>query len=506
MGYLLGIDLGTSSVRAILVKPEGAILGVAGKEYPISSPWPDWDEQDPVVWWQATCEVVRRVLDKAAVRPEDIRAVGLSGQMHGLVLLDRTGSPVRPAIIWPDKRSHKECQQIGECIDPDRLYEITGIPVATGFFGVSLLWVKEHEPDSYARTHVALLPKDYVRYRLTGELATDATDGSGTVLFDVTRRTWSREIIQRLGFLDDIFPPVLESSEVAGRVCQKASEETGLLPGTLVAAGGGDQAMGAVGCGIVKEGVLASTIGTGGQLITAVEDAALDRRHRIHTLCHVTKDLWLLMGAMLAAGLSLRWFKENFGQTEDSAGSLCELDPYELLSMEAEKAEPGSRGLVFLPYLCGERTPHMDPKAKGCFVGLSLSHTRAHVIRAIMEGVAFGLKDSLTIFRELGVPLETVICSGGGARSRVWRQIQADVYGMPVTTITNNGEHSAYGAALIGGVAAGTYRHVLEACETVVRQGEAVYPLEDNVPRYEHYYSIFRSLYPILKDTFKELA
>lgn len=505
MGYLLGIDLGTSGVKAILIRPEGDIVGLASKEYPILSPHPGWAEQDPTTWWEATCEVIRQVIWKSEVRPQDIKAVGLSGQMHGLVLLDRAGIPVRPAIIWPDKRSGEECDEITGRIDKNKLYEITGIPIATGFLGVSLLWVKNHEPSNYDRAYRALLPKDYVRYRLTGELATDVTDGSGTMLFDIRKRSWSEEIISCLDLRKDLLPTALESFETAGWVSKVASEESGIPAGTPVAAGGGDQAMGAVGSGTVKEGVVASTLGTGGQLITPVQQAVLDPYHRIHTLCHAAKDLWLLMGAILAAGLSLRWFKENLGKAEDLVGSLCGVDPYELLSMEAEKAEPGSGGLIFLPYLCGERTPHMNPKARGCLIGLNLSHTRAHIIRAIMEGVTFGMRDSLSIFRELQVPVKTVICSGGGARSRVWRQIQADVYGVPVMTITHD-EHSSYGAALTAGVAAGVYRDILEACEGRVSWAEVVYPTENNLSVYENHYSIYRSLYPTLKKTFDRLG
>lgn len=392
-------------------------MGLSREEYPILSPSPGWAEQAPERWWHATCRAIGRLVATGGVKPQDVTAVGLSGQMHGLVLLDRGGSPLRPAIIWLDRRSEEECGEIEGRIGKEKLYHICGIPAATGFFGPSLLWVRRHRPADYEKAYVAVLPKDYLRFRLTGQLATDATDASGTLLFDITRRSWSREIVDALGLREDLLPPPLEPAEVAGRISGSAADETGLAAGTLVAAGGGDQAMAAVGCGIVVEGVVASTLGTGGQLTTAVSKVVVDLHCRIHTLCHATPDLWLLTGAILSAGLSLRWFHENILATEAVPGGSCGIDPYESLSLEAEKAEPCSRGLVFLPYLSGERTPHMDPRAKGCFVGLNLSHTRAHLVRAMMEGVVFAMKDSLSIFCELGVPVHTILCSGGGARS-----------------------------------------------------------------------------------------
>jgi xylulokinase len=496
MGVLLGIDLGTSSVRASLITPDGALLGLGTQEYPIVTPRQGWAEQDPDTWWTATCAAIGQALRESTVRPREITGVGLSGQMHGLVLLDRGGAPVRPAIIWPDTRSTAERAEMERKIGKDRLYRITGLPTATGFFGVSLLWVRSHEPRIFARVHKAVLPKDYIRYRLTGEYATDPTDGSGTLLFDVGKRTWSGEIIDALDLERDLLPPVLESSVVAGRVVPGEAGETGLSCGTPVAAGGGDQAMGAIGSGVVEEGVVACAIGTGGQVVTTIQNPILDPRGRLHTLCHAMTHSWLLMGAMLAAGLSLRWFRDTLGEAAA---------PYALLSAEAEKAEPGSRGLIFLPYLSGERTPHMDPWARGCLVGLSLSHTRAHIIRAIMEGVTFGMKDSLSIFRELGVPLTTAICSGGVARSPLWRQIQADVYGMPVWTLSRE-ENSSYGASLVAGVATGVYRDVRDAFRGRVQMVDVLHPVEQRRRVYERQYAIYRMLYPALRTTFAALA
>jgi xylulokinase len=500
MGVLLGIDLGTSGVRASLITPEGVLVGLGAQEYPILTPRLGWAEQDPATWWTATCGAIRQALGQSIVRPEEVTGVGLAGQMHGLVLLDRSGAPVRPAIIWPDTRSTAECAEIEGEIGKDRLYRITGLPTATGFFGVSLLWVRRHEPGNFAKAHKAILPKDYIRYRLTGEYATDPTDGSGTLLFDVGRRTWSGEIMEALGLERDLLPPVLESSVIAGHLGLEGAGETGLARGTPVAAGGGDQAMGAIGSGVVEEGVVACAIGTGGQVVTTVGNPVLDPHGRLHTLCHAMTDSWLLMGAMLAAGLSLRWFRDTLGEAILRAGA-----PYAILSTEAETVEPGARGLLFLPYLNGERTPHMDPCARGCLVGLSLSHTRAHIVRAIMEGVTFGMEDSLSIFRELGIPLTTTICSGGGARSLLWRQIQADVYGTPVWTLSRE-ETSSYGASLVAGVATGVYRDIREASRRNVQMVDVLHPVEERQRVYERQYKIYRALYPALRPTFAALA
>ncbi len=504
-GVLLGIDLGTSSVRATLLGPDGALRGLGSREYPILTPRPGWAEQDPDTWWAAACDAIAQAIRRSRIRPGEITAIGLSGQMHGLVMVDRAGAPVRPAIIWPDARGADERTEIEERIGPDRLHRITGLPAATGFFAVSLLWARRHEPARYARAARAMLPKDYLRFRLTGEHATDPSDGSGTLLFDVRRRTWSEEILTSLDIPRDLVPSVVESAAVAGRLREAAARDTGLRPGVIVATGGADQAMGALGAGLVRPGAVACAIGTGGQVVTSLQEAVLDPRRRLHTLCHAVPGAWLLMGAMLSAGLSLRWFRDALGEVERREAARSGADPYALLSAEAEQAEPGARGLVFLPYLGGERTPHMDPRARGCFVGLSLAHTRAHIVRAILEGVAFGMNDSLSILRELGVPVETVVATGGGARSRLWRQIQADVYGVPVWRSARD-EQSSYGAALLAGVAAGAYRDVREACEGRTSWADPVWPIAAHRRVYERQYAVYRSLYPTLREAFEQLG
>ncbi|HHV62516.1 MAG TPA: xylulokinase [Firmicutes bacterium] len=510
MHYLLGIDLGTSSVRVILIDTDGNILGLAGEEYPILIPKPDYAEQDPGAWWDATKRTIRRVLVKAGIDPRNIKGIGLSGQMHGTVFVDEAGCPLRPAIIWPDKRSARECQELNEKVGMERLYRIAGLPTATGFMAPSVFWVKHNEPDIIRGASKVLLPKDYIRLKLTGKMATDVTDATGTLFLDITKRAWSEEVIEAVGVAPDILPDLLESSDIAGEVTPQAAGETGLAAGTPVVAGGGDQAMGAIGSGVVRDGIAASTIGTGGQLITCISRPILDPRRRVHTLCHAIPGKWILMGAMLAAGLSLRWFRDNFGQMEKLAGGFSGTDPYEILSREAEKVPAGSDGLVFLPYLSGERTPHMDPQARGVFVGLMLQHGRGHLIRAIMEGVSFAMKESFEIFKELGVSVDTMLCSGGGARSPVWRQIQADIYEMPVTTVSNE-EHSSYGCALLAGVGVGIYRDVDEACRGRVRytrpagrEGGAVNA--EVAARYRRLFEVYKSLYPRLKDVFPKLA
>lgn len=498
MKYLLGIDLGTSSVKATLLRTDGRVAGSFAKEYSIDTPYLNWAEQNPIIWWKATCFVIKNLLNKHKLNPKRIISVGLSGQMHGLVLLNKDNNPIRPAIIWPDKRSEKECEEIKNSIDINLLYETTGLPVATGFYGLSLLWVKNNEKNNYKNTLTAILPKDYIRYRLVENIATDASDGSGTLLFNIKKRDWSNEIINLLGLRKSLFPEVKESVDVSGNITKLASLETGLDYGTPVTIGGGDQAIGAIGGGVIEEGTVASVIGTGGQLITSIKNAIFDKEHRTHTLCHALKDSWLLMGAILSGGLSIRWFKDNI------INNIYNIDSYDFFSKEAERSEPGSRNLIFLPFLCGERTPYMDPKARGCFIGLSITHTKSDLIRSIMEGVTFAMKESILIFKELGVEIKTLLCSGGGGKSHIWRQIQADIYNMPNISLIND-EHSSMGAALLAGVSVGVYKNISEACKQATNMSDIVYPIDKNVNIYEKEFSIYRTLYTLLKTTFKKL-
>ncbi|MGF6952323.1 xylulokinase [Neobacillus sp. B4I6] len=504
MGYYLGIDLGTSSVRALLMKSEGNVVAVASGEYPVHIPVSNWAEQDPNEWWTSTCHAIKEVIKKSSVTPDDIKAVGLSGQMHGLVLLGKNGDVIRNAIIWLDKRTSDQCQEIRQKIPEDELYRITGNPLSTGIFGPTLLWIKQFEPHSYERIYKAILPKDYIRYKLTGCIATDPTDASGTLLFDLEKRDWSSKIIKVLDLNKEILPMVLETSEFAGKTTDDCEEETGIHPRTVVITGGADQIIASIGNGAIEPGVAAIVLGTGGQLITTTNQLIIDNNRRIHTFCHVEKDSWLVMGATLAGGLSLRWYKETFGYIEELCSQFCDKSPFDLLSAQAMKANPGSNQLIFLPYLSGERTPHMDHMAKSCFIGLTLEHNRSHIVRSIMEGVVYSLKDCLNVFYEIGVPVEKLLSSGGWAKSIVWRQIQSDILELPLHSIKNN-EHSSYGAALLAAVACGEYKDIKEACHRNVSYEDTLYPLKENIEIYKKLYRIYQSLYPLLKNVFKEL-
>ncbi|MEW6359031.1 MAG: xylulokinase [Planctomycetota bacterium] len=494
MGHLLGIDLGTSSVKAVLINETGMVAAVAQEEYGIDTPYPGWAEQDPETWWRATCAVINEAVRKSSAGPDAIKAIGFSGQMHGAVFLDKGGRPLRPAIIWADQRSAEQCRRIYETVGRKKLAELTCNPVAPGFMAASVLWLKENDPKTFAKVKHVLLPKDYVRYRMTGKVASEPSDACSTLLFDTKNRDWSRELVEALDLPMKILPPIIRSWDVAGELVPDAAAELGLPPGTPVTAGGGDQPIAAIANGVIEPGILLATIGTGGQLFAPLAEPRYDPQLRTHTFCHAAPDRWFIMGAMLSAGLSLRWFRDN----------MADGVPYAQLSEEAERIPPGSDGLIFLPYLVGERTPHMDPKATGCFVGLTLRHGRAHMARAIMEGVAFAMRDSLEIFRELGVTYRKAIASGGGARSPLWRQIQADVFGVDLVTV-DVAEQAGVGAALLAGVGVGVFKNVAEACRRAVSYGEGASPIEANRALYEEKYRAFRALYPRLKTIFRLL-
>src|SRR5918911_1691513 len=468
---LLGIDVGTGGSRALVIDEAGRVVASATVEHaPFASPQTGWAEQDARDWWRASQKAVRAVLAGSAVRAEEIACVGLTGQMHGAVLLDERDEPLRPSIIWCDVRTHEQCRALTESVGAARLIRLTSNPALEGFTLPKMLWVREREPAVWGRVRSLLLPKDYVRLRLTGEKATDVADASGTLLFDVGRRRWSEEMLELTGIDRALLPRAYESPEVAGRVSAAGAEATGLREGTPVVAGAGDQAAGAVGMGIVRPGAVSATIGTSGVVFAATDRPALDPAGRVHTFCHAVPGRWHVMGVTQGAGLSLRWFRDNFGSGVDDGR-----DPYERLCEEASAAPPGSDGVLWAPYLMGERTPHLDPNARAALVGLNASHTRSHVLRAVLEGVAFSLRDTFEIFKEMNVPVEAVRLGGGGARSPLWRQIQADVYGREVETVEAE-EGAAYGAALLAGVGAGAWGTVDEACDSVVRVAQRVRP------------------------------
>jgi len=503
MALLLGIDIGTSGTKAITVDESGALVASASAEYELLTPQPLWAEQRPRDWWDATCAVCQNIV--AQVGAENISSIGLSGQMHGLVMLDGSGQVLRDAILWCDQRTQSQCDQITARVGRDVLVSETANPVLTGFTAPKILWVREHEPQIAARARMHLLPKDYIRFELTGEYATEVSDASGTSLLNVPERKWSEKVCQALDISLDTLPRVYESFEVSGRISAKGASATGLKEGTPVVGGGGDQAAGAVGNGIVRSGIISVASGTSGVVFAFADTPTVDPQLRMHTFCHAVPQKWHVMGVMLSAGGSLRWYRDTFCNQERAVAGLMNIDPYELITREAATVPAGSEGLLFLPYLTGERTPHPDPLARGAFVGLTVRHTKAHLARAVLEGVSFGLRDSLEIMKSMGVSIGNVRASGGGAKSEVWRQIQADVFGLPLSTI-NIDEGPALGAALLAGVGAGIYSSVEEACDAVVKTQPAARVDEGNAAIYDRLYASYGELYPALKSTFARLS
>jgi xylulokinase len=486
--------VGTGGTRALIIDERGRVISAGTDEHqPFASPKPGWAEQDPRDWWRACGTAVKRALQKSGLSGADIACVGFSGQMHGAVLLDVGDDVIRPALIWCDQRTEKQAQQLSDSIGTDRLIRLTCNPPLTNFTLTKLLWVREVEPENWRRVAHIMLPKDYVRFRLTAERAIDMADASGTLLLDVANRRWSEEVLSKTGIEKRCLPTLFESPDVCGHVSEDGARATGLKAGTPVVAGAGDQAAGAVGMGIVRPGAVSATIGTSGVVFAATDRPALDPHGRLHTFCHAIPGRWHVMGVTQAAGLSLRWFRDRFGAGDDDGR-----DPYERLCDEASSVAPGAEGVFWAPYLMGERTPHCDPNARAALLGLSASHTRAHVIRAILEGVAFSLKDTFTIFREIKLPVECIRVGGGGARSALWRQIQADIYGHEVEVVEAE-EGAAYGAAILAGVGAKAWSSVDEACEAVVKIARRVSAQPSVVALMERNYRSYRNIYPALR-------
>ena len=503
MALLLGIDIGTSGTKAIAVDESGKLVASASADYELLTPQPLWAQQRPRDWWDATCKVCQQII--AQVGSENISSVGLSGQMHGLVLLGKDGLVLRDAILWCDQRTQAQCDQITSLVGRETLVSETANPVLTGFTAPKILWVRQHEPHIAERAAMHLLPKDYIRFELTGEYATEVSDASGTSLLNVAKRKWSEKVCDALDVSLDTLPRVYESFEISGRISSKGARATGLKEGTRVVGGGGDQAAGAVGNGIVRSGIISVASGTSGVVFAFADSPAVDPQLRMHTFCHAVPGKWHVMGVMLSAGGSLRWYRDTFGAPEQRVASLMGVDPYELITREAAQIPAGSEGLLFLPYLSGERTPHPDPLARGAFVGLTVRHTKAHMARAVLEGVSFGLRDSLEIMRSMNISIGNARASGGGAKSQVWREIQADVFGLPLSTIAID-EGPALGAALLAGVGIGVYSSVEEACDTVVKTGVATRVNEENAAIYDRLYASYSELYPALKNTFAQLS
>jgi len=476
----------------------GKVIASGAEEHEaFQSPKPGWAEQDPRDWWRACGLAVRKALQSAGLSAEDIACVGFSGQMHGAVLLDAEDEVVRSAIIWCDQRSEAQSKTLEELFGLETLIQLTCNPPLTNFTLTKLLWVRETEPENWARVAHVMLPKDYVRFRLTGERAIDMADASGTLLLDVTHRRWSTEVLGKSGIDVGLLPALYESPQVCGKVSDAGAEDTGLKTGTPVVAGAGDQAAGAVGMGIARAGAVSATIGTSGVVFAATDRPALDPKGRLHTFCHAIPGRWHVMGVTQAAGLSLRFFRDRFGVLPKDGR-----DPYDILAEEASAAPPGSEGAFWAPYLMGERTPHLDPNARAALLGLTASHTRGHIIRAVMEGVAYSLKDTLTIFDEMEIPVTSIRLGGGGARSPLWRQIQADVYAHEVEIVAAE-EGAAYGAAILAGTGAGAWSSVDEACDTVVRVATRIAPNRAAAKTMKRGYRKYRKIYPALRRVLK---
>lgn len=505
MSYVLGIDIGTSGTKTVLFDQNGKTIISSLNEYQLYQPQIGWAEQNPEDWWRAVVLGIKTVLSKSGVISEEVKAIGLSGQMHGLVMLDKQLKVLRPSIIWCDQRTSEECIEITETIGKGKLIEITANPALTGFTASKIMWVKKHEPKIYEKTAKILLPKDYIRFMLTGEFATEVSDASGMQLLDITKRNWSNEMLSRLQIDRDLLGKVYESQEITGKVNKHAAELTGLKEGTIVVGGAGDQAAGAIGNGVVKPGVVSSTIGTSGVVFAYTDKVVIDKKGRVHTFCHAVPNTWHIMGVTQAAGLSLKWFRDNFCCCEKESSNLSGIDVYEILNKEASLSKPGCEGLIYLPYLMGERTPHLDPFAKGVFFGLTSRHKKNDMLRAIMEGVGYSLKDCMDVINEMGVIVDEVRASGGGGKSQLWRQIQADMFNTEVATI-NSSEGPSLGVAILALVGIGAYSSVEEACDNIIYKISTQKPIEDNNALYSKYHNIYKQLYTSLKPQFNNMS
>ena len=502
---MLGVDLGTSGAKSVLLDDSGEVRATAKSEYGLKRPREGWVEQNPGDWWKGVSTSVREVLEISGEKAGNLEALALSGQMHGSVFLDTSGDVIRPPILWNDTRTTSQCETIRKKIGEDGLRELIGNPVLEGFTAPKLLWLRDNEPENYRKLDTLLLPKDYIVYRLTGVKSTEPSDAAGSVLFNVREKKWAEEIISELDIDSKILPEVRESTEPVGSLTDEAAAELGLDPDTLVIAGGADNACSAVGNGITREGRFLASIGSSGVVLAHTDSMEVDQAGRLHSFNHARPESWYLMGVMLSAGLSFRWFRHSLGTLEETVAEGLGADPYDLLAEEAGTVPAGSEKLIFLPYLNGERTPHADPDARGVFFGLTDSHRKSHLIRAILEGISFGLRDSLTLIKEKGVEPEEVRITGGGARSELWTQIQADVFGYKIKKTAIN-EGPAFGAALLAGVGAGIYSDVDQATGETVRARTVAEPRPEKVEIYDELYGLYRSVYSSLKGDYKRLA
>ncbi len=505
MSVYLGIDIGTSGTKTLVARPEGTVLATATAEHPSYFPQPGWSEQDPEDWWRSTVQSVQAALAKAGVSGREVKGIGLSGQMHGSVFVDKSNTVLRRALLWNDQRTEAECHEIEDRAGGrEALIRLVSNPAFTGFTAPKILWVRKHEPGIYERTHKILLPKDYIRLRLTGGYFTEVSDASGTLLLDVQQRRWSDTLLSKLDISRDLLPECRESEEVTGQVTAAAAGELGVPAGTPVVGGAGDQAASAVGNGIVRPGILSATMGTSGVIFAHSEEPQTHPQGKVHTMCHAVRGKWHMMGVVLSAGGSLQWFRNQFAHAEADLARLRQVDPYDLILAEAAQVPPGAEGLFFLPYLTGERHPHPDPEARGAWIGLTVRHGWKHLARAVVEGATFAMRDCLEVMRGLGITAEQIRLSGGGARSPFWRELQADIYGQKVALI-NAQEGPAYGVALLAMVGVGEYNSVPEAC-SAIRVTEEIHPREELRRQYDRIYAQYARFYDALQKEFRGIA
>ncbi len=503
MSIVIGLDIGTSGTKAIAMDDSGALLASALEEYPLHSPKPGWAQQDPADWERAAFAALARLATEVPIH--EVKGIGLSGQMHGSVFLGANQEVLHPAILWCDQRTAEQCDAITGKVGEARLIEMVSNPALTGFTAPKILWLRDHEPAIYEKVRKVLLPKDYIRLRLTGEFATDVADASGTLLFDVKRRNWHGELMSLLGIDTDFMPPSFEGPEITGTLSAKAAGRTGLPAGIPVVAGAGDCAAGGIGTGVVRGGVLSMSLGTSGVVFAFADEVKTDPRGRVHTFCHAVPGKWHMMGVVLSAGGALQWFRDTLCDAECTVARNTGKDPYEYITAAAAQAPAGAEGLTFLPYLTGERTPHKDPFAKGAFIGLSLRHGKAHMARAVLEGVAFAMRDSLEIIRELGVPVHEARATGGGGRSPLWRKILADMGRVPMVTL-NVDEGAAYGAAILAGVAGGLYGTVEEACDAIIHETGRERHDDITAKVYDAWFAEYQAAYQSLAPGFRRAA
>jgi len=505
MQYLIGVDVGTSGTKTVLFDQRGKQIASKTVEYPLYQPQNGWAEQDPNHWWNAVHTTLQAVLAESKVDKDKVAGIGLSGQMHGLVMLDEAGNVLRNSIIWCDGRTTKQCEEITARVGAERLVEITANPALPGFTASKILWVREHEPEIYAKCRHILLPKDYIRYKLTGVFATEVSDASGMNLMDVPNRCWSDEILEILEIDRDLLADMHESYEITGHVTAEVAALTGLAQGTPVVGGAGDNAAAAIGTGVVETGRAFTTLGTSGVIFAHADEASIDPQGRVHTFCSAVPGAWTVMSCTLSAGGSLQWFRNNFCQAEMQVAAQMDIDPYELMTEEAKQVPIGSNRLLFLPYLMGERSPLLDADARGVFFGLSGMHTKRDMLRAVMEGVVYSQRDCLDVLREMGVSFTEMLATGGGGKSPFWRQMLADNYDCPVVTVQNS-EGPALGVAILAGVGAGVYESVPAACREILQFNQAQEPEAESKEAYEPYYDLYKQVYQSVKAQFKTLA